>query len=180
MRQVGTRTALRVAACLAWVTGLGFGPLGVYGTAYLARNGDVWYFMGFPTYGDGPFEVIGVPTTVGLLAGFVTVCVAELVIGILLWKRRRAGLWLSLALLPLEAAYWLGFALPFGPVLGAARTVAVLSALRGARASAPISSVDMTEPRPNLAYRPASTRDDTARTSRTRSVTEHASREPAL
>ncbi|MDP8927045.1 MAG: hypothetical protein M3O70_00310 [Actinomycetota bacterium] len=28
----------------------------------------------FPTYGDGPFEAIGVRTTAPLLAGFPTVC----------------------------------------------------------------------------------------------------------
>jgi hypothetical protein len=128
------KTPSRVAAGLAWATGLGFGPLAVYATAYLARHGDVWYFMGFPTYGDGPFEAIGVPTTAPLLAGFATVCTAEVVLGVLLWRRRRDALWLSLALLPVEMAYWLGFALPFGPLFGAARTIAVLAASRGVSA----------------------------------------------
>lgn len=136
--KTAARTQCRVAACLASTTGLGFGLPAVYGTAYFARHGEVWYFLEFPTYGDGPFEAVGVPTSVPLLTGFATVCAAEAVTGILLWKRRRVGLWLSLALLPLEAAYWLGFALPFGPLLGAARTVAVLAALRGARTSAPM------------------------------------------
>jgi hypothetical protein len=128
-----SKTPSRAAAGLAWATGLGFGPLAVFATAYLARHGDVWYFMGFPTYGDGPFEAIGVPTTAPLLAGFATVCTAEVILGILLWRRRRAAVWLSLALLPVEMAYWLGFALPFGPLLGAARTIAVLAASRPAR-----------------------------------------------
>ena len=128
-----SKTPSRVAAGLAWATGLGFGPLAVYATAYLARHGDVWYFMGFPTYGDGPFESIGVSTTAPLLAGFAAVCTAEVVLGILLWRRRRAAVWLSLALLPVEMAYWLGFALPFGPLFGAARTIAVLAASRPAR-----------------------------------------------
>lgn len=42
----------RVAGGLACATGLGFGPLGVYGTVYFAKHGEVWHFMGFPTYGD--------------------------------------------------------------------------------------------------------------------------------
>jgi hypothetical protein len=130
MRNFGTRTPSRVAACLAWITGLGFGPLGVYGTAYFIRHGKVWSFMGLPTYGDGPFEDIGVPTTATLLTGFVAVCAVEFIAGVLLWKRLRAGLWLSLALLPLETTYWLGFALPAGPLLGVARTIAVLVAFR--------------------------------------------------
>jgi hypothetical protein len=139
MRKPGTGTLSRVAAGQAWIVGLGFGLPGIYGTVYFARHGDIWYFMGFPTYRGEPFEAIGIPTTVGLLTGFITVCAAEVVAGVLLWKRRRSGLWLSLALLPLEAAYWLGFALPFGPLLGAGRTMAVIAELRGARASAAMS-----------------------------------------
>lgn len=131
-------TPWRVAAGLAWISGVGFGVPGVYGTVHLARYGDVWHFLGFPTYGEGPFESIGIPTTVPLLAGFTTVCAAEVVAGSLLWRRRCGGLGLALALLPLESAYWLGFALPFGPLLAATRTVAVLIALRAARFSAPM------------------------------------------
>ncbi|HEX6515662.1 MAG TPA: hypothetical protein VF049_08805 [Nocardioidaceae bacterium] len=123
----------RTAACLAWFTGLGFGLPGLYGTLYLARHGEVWSFLGFPTYGRGPFEKVGVTTTVPLLAGFVAVCGAETAVGNLLWRRRRAGAISSLALLPVEAAYWLGFALPLGPVVGAARTLAVLAARRSQR-----------------------------------------------
>ena len=44
----------RMAGGLAWATGLGFGPLGVYGTIYFAKRGEVWQFAGFPTYGEGP------------------------------------------------------------------------------------------------------------------------------
>jgi hypothetical protein len=119
-------TSARVAACLAWLTGLGFGLPAVYGTAHFARHGEVWYFMGFPTYGRGPFEKIDIRTSVPLLAGFVAVCGAEVVAGGLLWRRQRAGATLSLALLPFEGAYWIGFALPLGPPLGVARTLALL------------------------------------------------------
>jgi hypothetical protein len=127
------KTTLRVAAGLAVLSGLGFGLPAVYGAVHLARTGEVWQFMGFPTYGHGPFEKIGVPTTVPLLAGFAAVCGAEVIAGGLLWRRRRAGTKLSLALLPFEVAYWLGFALPAGPVLGVGRTLAVLAARKSSR-----------------------------------------------
>lgn len=123
----------KVAGGLSILAGLGFGPLGAYGTKYFAEHNEVWYFLGLPTYGDGPFEAIGIPTSVPLLAGFVAVCAVEVTVGALLWTRRRAGLWLSLTLLPLEAAYWIGFALPLGPILGTARTVSVIAAHRASR-----------------------------------------------
>jgi hypothetical protein len=100
---------------------------------HFARHGEVWQFMGFPAYGEGPFEKIGIPTTVPLLAGFAAVCGAEVVAASLLWRGRRSGKTLALALLPFEVAYWIGFALPVPPVLGAGRTVAVLVALRSRR-----------------------------------------------
>jgi hypothetical protein len=109
-----------MAAVLAWLAGLGFGLPGAYGAAYLTSRGEVWSFFGFPTYGGGPFESWGLPTLPMQMA-FVLVCVAELLMGNLLWARRPAGRTLSLALLPVELFFWLGFALPFGFVLGAAR-----------------------------------------------------------
>jgi hypothetical protein len=40
----------------------------------------------------------------------------------MLWTGKVGGLWMALAILPIEFFYWIGFALPFGPVLGVART----------------------------------------------------------
>jgi hypothetical protein len=117
---------MRAAALLAWASGLGFGLPCIYAIWYFADRGHVWTFLGFPTYGGGPFEDIGIETTVPLLVLFLLVCVAELVAGWLLWHRRRAGALLALALLPLEFAFWIGFLLPLGPVVGLARTALVL------------------------------------------------------
>lgn len=118
----------KAAAVCSLVLGLGFGLPGGYGAWYYARNGEVWTFLGFPTYGDGPFERWGLPTTTALLAGFVAVCIAEVVVAVLLWRDATA-LWLALALLPVELVFWIGFALPFGPLLGLARTALVVAFL---------------------------------------------------
>ena len=120
---------IRAAGVLSLLFGLGFGVPGVIGTRHFAQQHEVWRFLGFPTYGEGPFDRAGIPTTVALLAGFVVVCAAEVVLGALLVARWRPALWLSLALLPIELVYWTGFALPVGFVFGAARvglTIAVL------------------------------------------------------
>ena len=119
----------RAAAGLSFVLGLGFGLPGAYGAWYYARQGEVWTFLGFPTYGDGPFERWGLPTSVALLLGFVAVCAAEVVVGVLLWRDATTAPWLALALLPVELVFWIGFALPFGPLLGLARTALVVTVL---------------------------------------------------
>ena len=117
----------RFAAVLAWVAGFGFGLPGAYGAAYLTSHDEVWSFLGYPTYGGGPFESWGFPTLPMQMA-FVVVCAAELVTGGLLWREHPAGRTMSLTLLPFELFFWFGFALPFGFVLGALR--AALTALR--------------------------------------------------
>jgi hypothetical protein len=122
---------LKAAAILSWITGLGFGLPAIYGLWFFAKNRAVWIFMGFPAYGNGPFESIGLHTSIPLLAGFVAVCIAEVVVGALLWSGSPAGIWLSFALLPFEFAYWIGFALPFGPIFGIIRTILMIIALRG-------------------------------------------------
>jgi len=118
----------RTAGLLAWLVGLGFGVPCLYAIWYFADHGLVWMFMGFPTYGQGPFEDVGLSTTVPLLVAFLLVCLAELVMGWLLWRQRRSGVVLSLVLLPLEIAFWIGFLLPLGFVIGAARSVLLLIA----------------------------------------------------
>ena len=119
----------RAAAVCSLVLGLGFGLPGAYGAWFHARHGEVWTFLGFSTYGGGPFERWGLPTSTALLLGFVAVCAAEVVVGVLLWRDATTALWLALALLPVELLFWIGFALPFGPLLGLARTALVVAVL---------------------------------------------------
>jgi hypothetical protein len=109
--------------------GLGFGLPGAYGAWYYARHAEVWTFLGFPTYGRGPLERWALPTSVAMLLGFVAVCAAEVAIGVLLWRDAATAPWLALALLPVELRFWIGYALPLGPLLGLTRTVLVVAVL---------------------------------------------------
>lgn len=40
---------------------------------------------GFPAYGHGPFERIGIETSIPLLVGFLAVCAAEVALALILW-----------------------------------------------------------------------------------------------
>lgn len=120
---------IRAAAVCSLVLGLGFGLPGAYAAWYYARHGEVWTFFGFPTYGGGPFERWGLPTSVGLLLGFTAVCAAEVVVGVFLWRGATSAPGLALVLLPIELVFWIGFALPVGPVLGLARTALLVADL---------------------------------------------------
>lgn len=75
-------------------------------------------------------------TSTPLLGTFLVVCTAEVATAWLLWKRPRVGARVSHALLPAELVFWTGFALPFGPILGLARTLSILSARRNGRVTA--------------------------------------------
>ena len=118
---------MRTAAGLVSVfLGLGFGLPSVFAILHFARTGKVWTFLGFPTYGGGPFERIGLATSLPLLVGFLAVCVAEVVVGVMLLMGASRAPKLSHALLPFEFFYWVGFALPAGPPLGLVRTMLLL------------------------------------------------------
>lgn len=121
-------TMVTAAAICSLVLGLGFGIPGILGTLHFARTGEVWTFMGFPTYGGGPFEAIGLPTSVPLLIGFVLVCLVEVVVGVMLLLDMPHAATVSYLLLPFDFVFWIGFALPFGPPLGIARTILLLLA----------------------------------------------------
>lgn len=116
------------AGTVSLLLGLGFGLPCVFAIRHFARTGEVWTFMGFPTYGNGPFERIGLQTSTALLVGFLSVCVAEVAVGVMLWAGASYAPALSYGLLPFELAFWIGFALPLGPPLGTARVVLLLLA----------------------------------------------------
>ena len=90
-----TSGTFKVAAVLAWIPAFGFGLPALYATWYFADHGMVWTLFGFPAYGDGPFETLGVETSVPLLVAFVLVCGAEAVLGWLAksWKQADPGSW---------------------------------------------------------------------------------------
>lgn len=100
----------------------------IVGTLHFAQTGEVWTFIGFPTYGGGPFERLGMETSVPLLIGFVLVCLVEVAVGLMLMRGLQHAATISYLLLPFEFAFWIGFALPFGPPLGIARTSLLLLA----------------------------------------------------
>lgn len=104
---VGTSSpwTMRAAAICSWILSVGFGLHCLYAMWYFARRGEVWTFLGFPTYGRGPFEDVGIATSTPLLACFLVVCVAEFEVGLLLWQRRDWGRRLGLVLLPFEVAF---------------------------------------------------------------------------
>jgi len=123
----------RAAAVLLWINGLGFGVFCLPAIRNLLTGREIPIVFGFPAYGRGPLERAGHPTTVPLLAGFLLVCVLEVVAGLLLWNHSRIGAVMSLVLLPLGGFFWWGFALPIPPVLAVARTVLIVLGWRSLR-----------------------------------------------
>jgi hypothetical protein len=117
--------AARIAAGLLVLNGVGFGIPSVLGIMSVLQGRGIAFVLGFPAYGQGPFERFGLQSTVPLLAGFLLVCVIECGAGILLWNGQRVGALLALGLLPFGAFYWWGFALPYAWVVRGLASVAI-------------------------------------------------------
>jgi hypothetical protein len=130
---MGEDVALRAAAGVLWLTGAGFGLPCLWGIWQLRSTGNVPMMLGFPTYGEGPFERHGLETTVPLMLGFFAVCVLEVLAGVLVWGGHLGGAVLALALLPVEAAFWWGFALPIPPIFAVVRTALLIGGWSGFR-----------------------------------------------
>ena len=105
---------IKIAAICLWISGLGFGIPCIYGIGSMLKGKGIAYVMGFPTYGYGPFEKIGVHTTIPLLIGFLFVCALECTAGWGLWSGDKGAAILSFAIIPAELVFFIGFALPFG------------------------------------------------------------------
>src|SRR5437667_5465923 len=94
---------LRAAAVLFFVDGLGFGAFAVPAIIRAIQHRPVPIVFGFPAYGGGPFERVGLKPSVPLLAAFLLVNILEIVAGVLVWKGIRSGAILGFALIPFGA-----------------------------------------------------------------------------
>jgi hypothetical protein len=128
-------------AVLTWVYAAGFGLPAVPVSIYLWQRGSLpWFGDLFPMYAgpwsgrlrDGQF--------IALLLGYLAL--TAVVAGAAGRVRRgsRRGAVVSVALLPVEAVFWVGFALPIPWVLGAARVALLAAAWPRLRGPRPTSS----------------------------------------
>ena len=126
--------AARAEAVVTWAYAAGFGIPAVPVGVYLLQHGSLPSFFGlFEMYGgpwssrldDAPFVV--------LLAGFAGVLAASAWVAWGVWRGSRRGALASLALLPVEAVFWIGFALPIPWIVAVARVALLAAAWRRLR-----------------------------------------------
>ena len=121
--------AVRAAAVMYLVMGVGFGVAAILTLVALARDGELpmtpWGFRSM----SGPFDQLRPGPFSALGWAFVGVCVLDVVTGIWLWQGRRRGAWLGLVTTPLALGLGAGFALPF-LILGAPIRASLLLAGR--------------------------------------------------
>ena len=112
----------RIAAVLTWVYSASFGLPTVLAAVYLLRRGRLPVFAGlFEIYG-GPWHArLQQRTFIVLLMAFLVVTLVAAWAAWLLWNGSKAGAVLALVLLPIEAVFWVGFALPIPWLIGVAR-----------------------------------------------------------
>jgi hypothetical protein len=117
-----------VAAILFWVVAVGFGLSVIPVSRYLIVHDELPTVpvLGFRAFGGGFFERFATMPFVWLFSAFFALNAAEAVAGWLLWNGARSGAVLGLALLPVGAIFWWGFALPIPPIIAFARTVLII------------------------------------------------------
>jgi hypothetical protein len=116
----------RRAAALTWVYAAAFGIPAIPVSVYLLQKGTLPTFLDlFPMYGGPWSSQFGDPTLVIFLITFLGVTLLAAWAAWLMRKGSKAGAAINLVLLPVEAVFWLGFALPFPWLIGFARVALV-------------------------------------------------------
>jgi hypothetical protein len=116
----------RAAAILTWIYAAAFGIPAIPVAIYLSQRGTLPEFMDlFQMYGGPWSSRFSDGALVLLLIAFFAVTLVAAWSAWLVWKGSKAGAGLTVALLPIEAVFWLGFALPIPWMIGAARAVLV-------------------------------------------------------
>jgi hypothetical protein len=112
----------RIAAVLTWVYSGGFGLPTVLAAIFLLRYGRLPVFAGlFEIYGGPWYARLQTRTFMMLLMAFLIVTLVAAWAAWLLWNGSKAGAVLALVLLPIEAVFWVGFALPIPWLIGVGR-----------------------------------------------------------
>jgi hypothetical protein len=123
--------ASRAAAVLLWIVAAGWGLPAPWLMWWVLARGrlPVLPIIGQPN--GGPFYFnFGRGVFAALLAISFVLAFVQGWAGWLLWTGKRSGALLQFALLPVEAAFWYGFAVPIPPLLAIVRLVLTASAWR--------------------------------------------------
>ena len=116
----------QMAAALTWAYAAMFGVPAVPVAIFLAEEGRLPSLWGLFDMYAGPWSArYADDRVIVLLLVYSGLVLAVASSGRLLWARRKAGAVLNLGLLPVEAVFWVGFALPVPWLFGIARVALV-------------------------------------------------------
>ena len=116
----------RRVASVTWVYAAMFGVPAVPVAIFLAEEGrlpSLWSL--FDMYAGPWSSRLTDDRVIALLLVYSGLVLAAVLSGWLLWRERKAGAVLNLGLLPVEAVFWIGFALPVPWLFGIARVALV-------------------------------------------------------
>lgn len=118
----------RGAAIVMWAYAAGFGLATIPVAQHLLVNGRLPMFLNFfPAFG-GPWSTrLQPPAFVSVLGIFFVVTLLVATGAWMLWNGNRMRGIAALTLIPIEAIFWYGFALPIPPVLALVRVVLVIA-----------------------------------------------------
>ena len=119
----------RIDAVVTWVYAVGFGLPVIPIAIYHLNTGRLPTFFGmFPMYGGRWSDRFTPGVFAALLLAFLLVLIVTSFAAWLVWRGLRVGAVMSLALLPVEIVFWIGFDLPVPWFFGIARVVLLLLA----------------------------------------------------
>lgn len=130
----------RTAAMVTWTYAAMFGIPAVPVAIFLAEKGRLPSLWGLFDMYAGPWSTrFADDNVIALLLVYAGLVLTAVLSGSMLWEMRKAGAVLNLGLLPVEAVFWIGFALPLPWLFGIARVALVCLAwaeLSGSRRQA--------------------------------------------
>lgn len=110
--------AITWAAALFFVSAARWLSFDLRTILYITAHGELPRFFGIRSLSGPISEMYGVDAALAAQVPYGALHLLGVVAGYLLWRSKRLGGVLGIAVIALSSLFWIGFAVPYGPLIG--------------------------------------------------------------
>ncbi len=123
----GRNPAITWASVLLFVSAARWLIFDVPTVLYILSNREIPIFFGIRALSGPISEILGIDAVLAAEVPYGALHLLGVVAGYLLWKSKRLGGILGISVIGFSSFFWIGFAVPYGPLIGIPNLYLIIS-----------------------------------------------------